>query len=85
MDPALWPGFLMWCAIFNYGLLLLGFVVFVMFHDAMYRLHRRWFQLSAARFDATAYLLFGLYKIAIWMFVIVPYLVLCFIRYTPYF
>jgi len=84
MDPALWPAFLKWCAIFNYGLLLLGFVAFVMFHEPMYRLHRRWFKLSAARFDATAYLLFGLYKIAIWMLIIVPYLVLCFVRHTPY-
>mgnify|MGYP003407386115 CR=1 FL=1 len=85
MDAALWPSFLMWCAIFNYGLLLLGFFGFVVFHDPMYRLHRRWFVLSASRFDATAYLLLGLYKIGIWMFLIVPYLVLCFVRYTPYF
>jgi len=41
MDTALWPSFLMWCAVFNYGLLLLGFVAFAMFHEPMHRLHRR--------------------------------------------
>lgn len=84
MDADLWPSFLMWCAIFNYSFLLIGFLAFTMFHDTVYRLHHRWFAISPSRFDATIYLLLGLYKIAIWMFLIVPYLVLCFIRYTPY-
>lgn len=84
MDAELWPSFLLWCAIFNYALLLIGFLTFSLFHDATYRLHRRWFALSPSRFDASFYLLLGLYKMAIWMLLIVPYFVLCFIRYTPY-
>lgn len=84
MDAELWPSFLMWSAIINYLLLLTGFLTFAMFHDTLYRFHHRWFALSVSRFDASIYLLLGLYKIGIWMFLIVPYVVLCFVRYTPY-
>ena len=79
MDSALLPSFLLWAAILNYAVLILSFAGFVFAHDAMY-LHRRWLDLSVAQFDAALYLLFGFYKLAIWFFLLVPYLVLCFIR-----
>jgi hypothetical protein len=44
-------AFLLWCAAVNYGMLLMAFGAFVFTHDAMYRLHCRWFDLSVARFD----------------------------------
>ena len=74
------PSFLLWAAIINYVVLILSFAGFVLAHDAMYRLHRRWFDLPVAQFDAALYLLFGFYKLAIWFFLLVPYLVLCLIR-----
>lgn len=80
MDASFWSPFLLWCAALNYGLLLLGFAAYAAFREPIQRLHGRWFALSPSAFDATAYLIFGLYKIAIWMFLIVPYLVLTLIR-----
>lgn len=84
MDSALTPSFVMWCAVFNYAALILAFVVFIFSHDRLYRLHRRWFELSVAKFDAIAYFLFGLYKLAIWFFLIIPTLVFCYLPYAPH-
>jgi len=46
----------------------------------MYRLHCRWFDLSATRFDELIYGLIGLYKLAIWFFLLIPGLVLLVLR-----
>jgi hypothetical protein len=74
------PAFLLWCAAINYGVLLLAFGGFVLAHDAMYRLHHRWFDLSPTRFDELVYGMLGIYKLAIWFFLLVPGLVLLWIR-----
>ena len=38
--------FLLWCTVIDYGILLVWFLAFVATHDAMYRIHGRWFRLS---------------------------------------
>jgi hypothetical protein len=38
--------FLLWCTVINYGILVVWFLVFVFAHEAMHRVHSRWFQLS---------------------------------------
>jgi hypothetical protein len=43
-------------------------------------LHRRWFNIEHATFDAILYLWFGFYKLAIWFFLIIPLLVLLILR-----
>lgn len=84
MDSTLWPLFLMWCAIFNLVALGLAFAGFVVLHDWLYRLHHRWFAISVARFDAIAYVLLGVYKLAIWFLLIIPSLALTVAYYgTP--
>jgi len=65
--------FLLWCAVANYGVLLLWFVVFVWAHDWMLRLHGRWFRLSSEHFDAIHYIGMSIYKIGVLLFNIVPY------------
>ena len=42
----------------------------------MQRLHQRWFALSDVQIDALLYAFFGIYKLAIWFFLLVPALVL---------
>lgn len=69
-------SFLLWCAAINYGVLLLVFGAWVFAGDALYRLHARWFTLDRARCDFAIYLMLGLYKLAIWMFCLVPWLAL---------
>ncbi|MDH3283688.1 MAG: hypothetical protein OEQ13_03035 [Acidobacteriota bacterium] len=68
---------LAWCAVLNVGLLIWWFLFFVLVHDWMYRIHGTWFKLSVERFDAIHYVGMAVFKIAIWMFNIVPYLALC--------
>ncbi len=36
--------FLLWCTVVNYGVLLLWFLVFMVAHDSIRRLHGRWFR-----------------------------------------
>jgi len=63
-----------WCWIINMGFLLWWFVMFVVAHDWMYRLHGKWFKLSVEQFDAIHYAGMAFYKIAIFMFNLAPYL-----------
>ncbi len=70
------PGFLLWCLLLNYGILLLWFLVFCLGHDWMLQLHGRWFRLSHERFDAIHYASMSMYKIGILLFNLVPYVAL---------
>src|SRR5215510_14296433 len=46
---------LLWCAMINYGVLLVWFLVFLLGHEWMYGWHSRWFQLSREQFYALHY------------------------------
>lgn len=65
-----------WCAVMNLGLLLWWALFFMFAHDFVYRLHGKWFKLSAERFDAIHYTGMAFFKIAIFVFNIVPYFAL---------
>ena len=67
---------LAWCAVINIGLLLWWFILFILAHDWMYRMHRKWFNLSVERFDAIHYAGMGTFKMGILLFSLVPYLAL---------
>lgn len=80
MDSELWKSFLLWSSAINYGVLLLTFVIYLSARNWLYQLHHRWFDLTKARFDAIWYMWLGLYKLAIWFFLLVPLLVLCILQ-----
>jgi hypothetical protein len=63
---------LLWSAAINYGVLLLWFLLFVAAHDWIYRLHTRWFRLSAETFDAIHYGGMAVYKLGILLLNLVP-------------
>ena len=63
-----------WCTLINYALLLFWFVVFILAHDSLHRLHGRWFSMSAEKFDVAHYTLMGVFKLGILLFNLVPYL-----------
>ena len=69
-------SFLLWCTVINYGILLAWFSVFVLAHNPIVRLHGKWFRLSPEQFDALHYAGMAVYKIAILVFNLVPYVVL---------
>jgi len=67
---------LMWCAVFNMGLLLWWWLIFALAHDWMYRVHGKWFKLSVEKFDSIHYTGMAFFKICIFVFNIVPFLAL---------
>ena len=67
---------LLWCAVINYGILLVWFLLFILAHDWMHRLHGRWFRLSVEQFDALHYAGMGIFKLGIILLNLVPYIAL---------
>jgi hypothetical protein len=66
---------LLWCAIINYAIVLLWGVL-VMLAPGLLHWPRRWFRMSAEQFDAINYAGILLYKIAVLLFNLVPYVAL---------
>jgi hypothetical protein len=69
-------GFLLWCLVVNYDILLLWFLVFWFGHDWILKLHSRWFQMSKERFDGIHYVCMAIYKVGILLFNLSPYVAL---------
>ena len=67
---------LAWCSVINIGVLIFWFLFFMLAHDWIYRYHGKWFTLTIERFDAIHYAFMGFYKLNIFIFNLVPYLVL---------
>lgn len=65
-----------WSAIINYIVLLVWFLVFACWHDFIYNLHSRWFNLRLETFDAMHYISMALFKLGILLFNLVPWLAL---------
>ena len=76
MTPETLMAVLGWCAVINAGLLLWWLLFFIFAHDWMLRMHGRWFEIGRARFDAIHYAGMAMFKIAIIVFNLVPYLAL---------
>ncbi|MBB4867925.1 hypothetical protein HNP46_006844 [Pseudomonas nitritireducens] len=73
--PELKP-FLLYCTLINYFILLIWFAAFTLAHDFIYRLHRRWFDLPVATFDAIHYGGMAVYKIGVLLLNLAPLLAL---------
>jgi hypothetical protein len=73
MTTAILRDFLLWCAIVNYAVLFGWFLVFILAHRSLYRLHARWFRLSENQFDVIHYSGMAAYKIAALSLNVVPY------------
>ncbi len=67
---------LLWCAVINYGILLIWFLVFIAARDFIFRLHGKWFRLSIEHFDAVHYVGMTIFKIGVLLFNVVPLIAL---------
>jgi len=76
MDIAAIRAFFMWCTIINGGLLMLSFLVCACAGDWIHRIHSRWFPISKEAFNMAIYCGIGLFKMAVFLFNLVPYLAL---------
>ncbi len=65
-----------WCTLINIGVLLYWWLMIAFAHDWIYRYHGRWFKIPVETFDAIHYGGMAAFKIAIFMFNLVPYLAL---------
>ena len=63
---------LVWSLVVNYAILLLWFVVLILAHDWVYRLHGRWFRMSRESFDTVHYGAMALYKVGILLLNVAP-------------
>ena len=68
--------FLLWCTVLNYLILVLWFIAFTLAHDWIFRLHGRWFHLTADQFDSLHYGGMAAYKIGILLLNLVPLIAL---------
>ncbi len=55
MEVGIIRDVLAWCSVMNVGLLLFWWLWFMLAHDFIYRIHRKWFKLSEEKFDAEGY------------------------------
>lgn len=69
-----------WAALIAYTLLLGWFFAWLWARDWMRRVHGRWFQLSDGQFDAIHYAGMAGLKLAIWVFLLAPWLALHIVR-----
>lgn len=76
MNIELTREFLLWCTIINYGILLVWFLGFAVARDWVQGFHGKWFRLSAEQFDAAHYSGMAIFKIGIFLFNLVPLVVL---------
>jgi hypothetical protein len=69
-------GFLAWCAVVNYLILIAWFLAFMFAREWIYDIHRKWFPISPERFNAVNYAGMAVYKILVLVFNLVPYIAL---------
>jgi len=69
-------AFFAWCSVINIGLLLWWALFLLLAHDWTYRLHSKWFKISVEQFDAIHYAGMAFFKLAVFIFNLVPYFAL---------
>ncbi len=72
--------FFMWCTILNMGLLMFSFLILAFAGTFVYRIHSKWFPMPRETFSVVLYSFIGIYKILVFVFNIVPWVVLAIIR-----
>lgn len=65
-----------WCTLINIALLLAWWLILMFGRNFVYSLHSNWFKLSEESFDSIQYAGMAFYKVAIFLFNLVPYLAL---------
>lgn len=68
--------FLGWCVLINSGLLLYWWFMLMGARDWVYRIHSKFVPVDEERFNAIHYAGIAFYKISIFMFFLVPWIVL---------
>ena len=75
MTIELLRDFFGWTALINYGFLLFWWFFFMFGKDFVYNLHTKWFPMTKEEFYRAHYILIAVYKLMIFIFALVPYIV----------
>ena len=76
MDLATLQTFLGWCTVIHIGLLLVSFILIAAAKNWVYAIHSKIFSISRESFDTLVYAFFGIYKLLLFVFFLVPWIVL---------
>ena len=76
MDVQMLTTFFMWCTLLNVGLMIISFIMLVVAGDFVYKMHSKYFAMTRESFNASLYLIIGLYKIAVFVFNLIPWVAL---------
>ena len=67
---------LAWSSVINIGILIYWALFLCFAHDWVYKMHTKWFNITREQFDVLHYAGMMFFKVAVFMFNIVPYLAL---------
>ncbi len=68
--------FFLWCAVINYTLLIIWFILHLTLHGLFTGLGQRFFNMSPDRYDSMTCKGMLFFKLAIWLFNLAPYIAL---------
>ena len=69
-------GFLFWCSLINYSLLVFWALLMMAPHEWMHRIWGRWYRISSEQFDVIQFSGIVLYKLLIFVFNVIPFIAL---------
>lgn len=67
-------------SILGIGLLLFSFFIFLLLKDMIYKIHLKFFNISKERMEEIFYLIYGIFKVLIFIAFIIPYIALSIIK-----
>ena len=73
MDIQTLTDFFMWCSIINGSLFVFSAFLFMLIPDFVYSVQSKFFPITRENFNTCAYTIFGMYKVMVIFFNIVPY------------
>lgn len=73
--------FLGWSSVINIAILMFWFLVFIYARKWVYEFHTKWFQIESHKFDAIHYGAMAMYKLFIFFFNVIPYVILKYIMF----
>jgi hypothetical protein len=76
MDLETLRSFLAWCTLFNWILLLIWWLFIAVAGSWVYAIHSKWFEISRESFETVHYAGLAFFKMVVFVFNLVPYLVL---------
>ncbi|NOR44532.1 MAG: hypothetical protein GQ534_03015 [Candidatus Delongbacteria bacterium] len=80
MDLQIIKEFLLWCSIINIGILSLWFIAFMSAADFIYKMHSKFNKITREQFNGIHYAGMMFFKTAVFVFFVIPYIVILIIE-----